>query len=153
MTSNAGAMKIVEPKNLGFATHTTDKQNYEKMKSGVMDEVKRIFKPEFLNRIDETIVFHSLTKEDMTEIITLLSQNLCNRCKEQMDITLHISKSAKLRLVEKHMDLKMGARPLKRAIQTQIEDKLAEEILAGRIKNGDEVTAGVRKEQFVFTTR
>lgn len=153
MTSNAGAMRIVEPKNLGFATQTTEKQNYEKMKSGVMDEVKRLFKPEFLNRIDETIVFHALTKEDMTEIITLLSQNLCNRCKEQMDIVLHVSKNAKERLVEKHMDLKMGARPLKRAIQTEIEDRLAEEILAGRIKNGDEVSVGVRKEHFIFTTR
>ena len=94
MTSNAGAMKIVEPKNLGFGTGASEKQDYEKMKSGVMDEVKRMFKPEFLNRIDEIIVFHSLNKSDMKSIITLLSKNLCDRCKEQMNIKLTLSPAA-----------------------------------------------------------
>ncbi len=153
MTSNAGAQKIVDPKNLGFNMATTKEQDYEKMKNGVMDEVKRLFKPEFINRIDEMIVFHQLTKEDMEEIITLLAKVLSERCMEQMDIKLVIGKSAKEALIEKYMDLKMGARPLKRAIQTEIEDKLAEEILAGKVKAGQEVHVAVHNKEFTFKVK
>ena len=150
MTSNAGAQRIIEPKNLGFGSGETEKQSYEKMKSNVMEEVKRLFKPEFINRIDEIMVFHPLNKNDMKQIITLLSAQLIRRCKEQMDIHLTISSSVKEYLVEKHMDAKMGARPLKRAIQSEIEDQLAEEILAGKVKRGDTVSVGVRNKKIVF---
>ena len=150
MTSNAGAQRIIEPKNLGFGSGETEKQSYEKMKSNVMEEVKRLFKPEFINRIDEIMVFHPLNKNDMKQIITLLSAQLIRRCKEQMDIHLTISSSVKEYLVEKHMDAKMGARPLKRAIQSEIEDQLAEEILAGKVKRGDTVSVGVKNKKIVF---
>ena len=150
MTSNAGAQRIIEPKNLGFGSGETEKQSYEKMKSNVMEEVKRLFKPEFINRIDEIMVFHPLNKNDMKQIITLLSAQLIRRCKEQMDIHLTISSSVKEYLVEKHMDAKMGARPLKRAIQSEIEDRLAEEILAGKVKRGDTVSVGVKNKKIVF---
>ena len=153
MTSNAGAQRIIDPKNLGFGAGATEKQNYEKMKSGVMEEVKKIFKPEFINRIDEIMVFHALTQADMKEIITLLSGNLTKRCKEQMGIRLTISPALKQYILEKHADLKMGARPLKRAIQTIIEDALAEEILAGKVKEGDKVTAGVKNGKVTFTVK
>ena len=153
MTSNAGAQRIIDPKNLGFGAGATEKQNYEKMKSGVMEEVKKIFKPEFINRIDEIMVFHALTQADMKEIITLLSGNLTKRCKEQMGIRLTISPALKQYIVEKHADLKMGARPLKRAIQTIIEDALAEEILAGKVKEGDKVTGGVKDGKVTFTVK
>ena len=153
MTSNAGAQRIIDPKNLGFGAGATEKQNYEKMKSGVMEEVKKIFKPEFINRIDEIMVFHALTQADMKEIITLLSGNLTKRCKEQMGIKLTISPALKQHIVDKHADLKMGARPLKRAIQTIIEDALAEEILAGKVKEGDKVTAGVKNGKVTFTVK
>ena len=153
MTSNAGAQRIIDPKNLGFGAGATEKQNYEKMKSGVMEEVKKIFKPEFINRIDEIMVFHALTQADMKEIITLLSGNLTKRCKEQMGIRLTISPALKQYIVEKHADLKMGARPLKRAIQTIIEAALAEEILAGKVKEGDKVTAGVKNGKVTFTVK
>jgi ATP-dependent Clp protease ATP-binding subunit ClpC len=150
MTSNAGAQRIIEPKNLGFGSGETEKQSYEKMKANVMEEVKRLFKPEFINRIDEIMVFHPLNKNDMKQIITLLSAQLIRRCKEQMDIHLTISSSVKEYLVEKHMDAKMGARPLKRAIQSEIEDQLAEEILAGKVKSGDNVSVGVKNKKIVF---
>ena len=150
MTSNAGAQRIIEPKNLGFGSGETEKQSYEKMKANVMEEVKRLFKPEFINRIDEIMVFHPLNKNDMKQIITLLSAQLIRRCKEQMDIHLTISSSVKEYLVEKHMDAKMGARPLKRAIQSEIEDQLAEEILAGKVKRGDTVSVGVKNKKIVF---
>ena len=152
-TANAGAQRMIELKNLGFGAGATEKQNYEKMKSGVMEEVKKIFKPEFINRIDEIMVFHALTQADMKEIITLLSGNLTKRCKEQMGIRLTISPALKQYIVEKHADLKMGARPLKRAIQTIIEDALAEEILAGKVKEGDKVTAGVKNGKVTFTVK
>ena len=150
MTSNAGAQRIVDPKNLGFAVQADEKKDYDKMKSGVMEEVKRLFKPEFINRIDEIMVFHPLNKEDMKQIVTLLARNLTGRCKEQMDISLTLTSSLKEFLIEEHADLKMGARPLKRAIQTVVEDALAEEILAGRIKPGDQVSVGVRDKKVVF---
>lgn len=151
MTSNAGAQRIVEPKNLGFAAKEDARKSYERMKNGVMEEVKRLFKPEFLNRIDEVIVFHQLTGTDMKQIINLLSGSLIRRCREQMDIRLTLTAALKDHIVEKYSDLKMGARPLKRAIQTQIEDALAEEILSGRIGSGDSVSAGFREGKVTFS--
>ena len=153
MTSNAGASRIVDPKNLGFATKTTEQQDYQRMKNGVMEEVKRLFKPEFINRIDEIMVFHPLNKTELREIVTLLSANLIKRCDRQMGITLSISQTLKNHLVEKYCDVKMGARPLKRAIQTVIEDPLAEEILQGRIRQGDHILATIHKEKVVFKQR
>ena len=150
MTSNAGASRIVDPKNLGFATKTTEQQDYQRMKKGVMEEVKRLFKPEFINRIDEIMVFHPLNKTELREIVTLLSANLIKRCDRQMGITLSVSQTLKNHLVEKYCDVKMGARPLKRAIQTVIEDPLAEEILQGRIRQGDHILATIHKEKVVF---
>ncbi len=150
MTSNAGAQRIVEPKNLGFTGNTTEKQNYEKMKAGVMEEVKRIFKPEFINRIDDIIVFHQLNHDNMKDIIQLLTGKLCARCKEQMDITLTVSPALKEYLVNEYSNAKMGARPLKRAVQSVIEDALAEELLSGRIQAGDKVLAGIKNKKVAF---
>lgn len=150
MTSNAGAMRIVEPKNLGFDTSKNENRDYDKMKSGVMEEVKRIFKPEFINRIDEIIVFRTLNKDDMGKIVNLLTENLSKRCREQMDITIKMSSAARKYLVDKFSNLKMGARPLKRAIQTQVEDVLAEEILKKNIVNGDSVTVTVKDDKISF---
>ena len=123
MTSNAGAQRIVDPKNLGFASEKNEKRDYERMKSAVMDEVKKSFKPEFINRIDDIIVFHQLSDENMKEIVDLLSRNLAKRCE---------------------------TRPLKRAIQSVVEDALAEEILAGRVKRGDTVSAGFKADKINF---
>lgn len=150
MTSNAGAQRIVDPKNLGFSSNTDEKQDYEKMKTGVMEEIKKLFKPEFINRIDEIMVFHPLNREDMKKIVTLLSKDLIGRCERQMNIHLTVTVSLKEFIVEKYADYKMGARPLKRAIQSVIEDALAEEILAGRIKSGDNVSAGIKNKKVVF---
>ncbi|NLK76183.1 MAG: ATP-dependent Clp protease ATP-binding subunit [Clostridiales bacterium] len=150
MTSNAGAQSIIEPKRLGFATVDDAKHNYELMKSGVMEEVRRIFKPEFLNRIDETIVFHALTKEDMKKIVTLLSKTLIDRCKNQMGITLNITPAVKKYIVDKAYDPKYGARPLRRMIQSKIEDGLAEEVLAGKVKNQDTVNVVLKKKEIAF---
>ena len=153
MTSNAGAQRIVDPKNLGFAVQKDAKADYEKMKSNVMDEVKRLFKPEFINRIGEIMVFHPLTEQDMKQIITLLSKNLCDRCKEQMEIELSFTNTLKEYLIKKHADLKMGARPLKRAIQNVVENELATAILEGRVKRGDTVSVGVRNDKVTFTVK
>lgn len=153
MTSNAGAMKIMEPKNLGFGAGDNAEKNYEKMKSSVMEEVKKLFKPEFINRIDEIMVFHPLTKDDMKSVVTLLSKNLTDRCKKQMGIELTLTKTLKDTIVEKYTDTKMGARPLKRAIQSFVEDALAEEILSGRIKENDKVSATVNKGKIAFTVK
>lgn len=150
MTSNAGAQRIMEPKKLGFSTEEDAQADYKKMKEGVMEEVKRIFKPEFINRIDEIIVFHVLDEENMKQIVTLLSKNLIKRSKEQMDITLSITPAVKKHIVEKGIDKKFGARPLRRAIQSMIEDALAEEILTGTIQRGDKVTAALEKGAIVF---
>ena len=117
MTSNAGAQRIVDPKNLGFATEKSETKDYEKMKSNVMEEVKRSFKPEFINRIDDIIVFHQLNNENMKEIVNLLASNLYKRCEDQLGIHLTITAALKEHLVSKYADNKMGARPLKRAIQ------------------------------------
>ncbi len=150
MTSNAGAQRIVDPKNLGFTVDKSEKKDYDKMKSGVMEEVKKIFKPEFINRIDEIIVFHQLSKDNMKSIVSLLASNLSKRCEEQLQIKLKFSPALKEYLVEKHSDKKMGARPLKRAIQSLVEDALAEEILRGNVKPGDTVTAGIKDEKVTF---
>ena len=150
MTSNAGAQRIIAPKNLGFTAKADAELDHKKMKDGVLEEVKRIFKPEFINRIDEMIVFHALTKANLRQIVTILSKGLCERCKNQLNLSLNISAAVKDHLVEKYADLKMGARPLKRAIQTQIEDKLAEELLAGEIVPGDKVAAVLKKDEIVF---
>ncbi|MBD5549628.1 MAG: ATP-dependent Clp protease ATP-binding subunit [Lachnospiraceae bacterium] len=153
MTSNVGAKRIVEPKNLGFSSRTSKEQDYETMKKNVMEEVKKLFKPEFINRVDEIMVFHQLDKGNMREIVTLLSENLIRRSKKQMNITLKITPALKNHLVEKYTDLKMGARPLRRAIQTVVEDALAEEILADRVKGGDTVSAGWKEGKITFTVR
>ena len=153
MTSNAGASRIVDPKNLGFETKTDSKRDYEKMKSGVMEEVKKMFKPEFINRIDEIMVFHSLTKEDMGEIVTMLSLNLISRCLDSMEIRLNITHAVKTYIVDKYTNLKMGARPLKRAIQSEIEDALAEEILLKKVKPKDRVTVGIKDKKIYFTVK
>lgn len=115
-----------------------------------MEEVRRIFKPEFLNRIDETIVFHALTKEDMKKIVTLMSKTLVERCKKQMGIDLHITGNVKSHIVDAAFEPKYGARPLRRMIQNKIEDGLAEEILAGRVKPGSAVEAAMQKKEIVF---
>ena len=153
MTSNAGAQRIIEPKNLGFAVESSEKKDYEKMKSGVMEEVKRIFRPEFINRIDEIMVFHPLNKENMKDVVSLLARTLANRCKEQMDIKLSVTPALKEHIATKYSDMKMGARPMKRGIQTVIEDTLAEEILQKKIVPGDNVIAGLKKGQVVFTVK
>lgn len=153
MTSNAGAQRIVDPKNLGFATEKSATKDYEKMKSNVMEEVKRSFKPEFINRIDDIIVFHQLNNENMKEIVNLLASNLYKRCEEQLGIHLTITAALKEHLVEKYADNKMGARPLKRAIQSVVEDALAEEILQKKVVPGDKVSAGFKDGKVVFTVK
>lgn len=153
MTSNAGAQRIVDPKNLGFAAGGSEEKDYEKMKSGVMEEVKKVFKPEFINRIDEIMVFHQLSRENMKEIIALLSRNLSARCQAQMGIGLTLSPALKEHLVTKYADMKMGARPLKRALQSVVEDSLAEEILLKKVHSGDTVTAGWKNGKIVFTVK
>ncbi len=153
MTSNAGAQRIIAPKNLGFLTETTREQDYEKMKSGVMEEVRKIFKPEFINRIDDIIVFKTLEKKEMMEIVQLLCSHLSKRCEKEMELRLHFSNALKEHIVDKYADYKMGARPLKRAIQNVIEDPLAEKILAGEIHAGDQVTIGFRKGQISFDVK
>lgn len=145
MTSNAGAQAIVEPKKLGFASGNDEKQNYERMKGSVMEEVRRIFKPEFLNRIDETIVFRALNKDDMKQIVGLMTKELAKRCKTQLGITLVVRDAAKQYIVDKAYDPKYGARPLRRKIQDEIEDPLAEKLLDGSIRRGDEVIVTTKK--------
>lgn len=153
MTSNAGAGRIVEPKNLGFGAAPDAEKDYKRMKDNVMDEVKKMFKPEFINRIDEIMVFRPLNKEEMKEIVTLLSANLAKRCKEQMDITLNLTVAAKQYIVDTYSDAKMGARPLKRGILTAIEDPLAEEILKGNVKQGDTVVVGYKEKKIHFSVK
>ena len=150
MTSNAGANRIVDPKKLGFAAVEDEKMDYDKMKSGVMDEIKLIFKPEFINRIDEIVVFRMLNEADMMKIATILTGSLVKRAKEYMGIDLTITDAAKKLLVKKGSDKKFGARPLKRAIQTELEDILSEEILKGNIKEGARVKTKVTGGKIVI---
>lgn len=153
MTSNAGAKAIVDPKKLGFAVKEDPKGDYERMKQNVMEEVKLIFRPEFLNRIDEIIVFHPLDNTHMKKIVTLLCKEFSKRLQEQMGITLVLRDSAKNHIVEKGTDAKYGARPLRRALQTELEDKLAEAILNGEVKAGSRVEAGVSKNEIKFYSK
>lgn len=150
MTSNAGAQAIIEPKKLGFMSGDSEKQDYERMKSNVMEEVRRLFKPEFLNRIDEIMVFHTLGKDHIRKIVGLLLKQLEKRCEEQLDIQLKISDSVKDYLAEAGFDSKYGARPLRRAIQTKLEDRLANEILDGNIKRGSTVKVQMHQKQLRF---
>ena len=150
MTSNAGANRIVDPKKLGFAAVEDEKMDYDKMKSGVMDEIKLIFKPEFINRIDEIVVFRMLNEADMMKIATILTSSLVKRAKEYMGIDLTITDAAKKLLVKKGSDKKFGARPLKRAIQTELEDIFSEEILKGNIKEGARVKTKVSGGKIVI---
>ena len=153
MTSNAGAQAIVEPKRLGFISDEDGKKDYERMKAGVMEEVRKIFKPEFLNRIDEIMVFHTLKKEDIQKIVSILLKKLEKRCQEQMNITLRVAASVKEYLAESGFDSKYGARPLRRAIQTKIEDPLANEVLEGRIHQGDLISVQMKNKQVHFTVK
>ena len=153
MTSNAGAQAIVEPKQLGFISQKDEKRDYEKMKSGVMEEVRRLFKPEFLNRIDEIMVFHTLNKEEIRKIVLLLLKSLENRCEEQMDIHLNVTNSAVDYIAEAGFDAKYGARPLRRAIQSKIEDRLANELLEGKIRRGDIVQVQYRNKEIRFIVK
>ena len=153
MTSNAGAQNIIEPKRLGFASVTDDKEDYKRMKEGVMDEVKKIFKPEFINRIDEIIVFHSLTRDNIKQIVGIMIKTIGKRSKTQMNIDLNTSEDVVAHLAEVGFDPKYGARPLRRAIQTNIEDKLAEAILAGTIKEGDTVKVEYLDNEMVLAAK
>ena len=148
MTSNAGARSIAAPKRLGFTSVETPEQSYEMMKKGVMDEIKTIFKPEFLNRIDDIIVFHPLEKEEITRIVRLLTDVMAKRVKENMNITVSFTKKAIEKIAEEGYDKAYGARPLRRAIQSKIEDAFAEEYLLGNIKAGDKVSVGLKTNGF-----
>ena len=150
MTSNVGAQAIIEPKKLGFMSQDNEKQDYERMKSGVMEEVRRLFKPEFLNRIDEIMVFHPLKKPEIRKIVNILLKNLEKRCAEQMGIQLKITDSVRADLAESGFDSKYGARPLRRAIQNKLEDPMANEILEGRIRNGDTVKVQLHQKKICF---
>ena len=150
MTSNAGAQAIIDPKRLGFVTKEEKGADYKRMKSNVMNEIKLVFRPEFLNRIDEIIVFHSLGSDEMKKITGLMCKEITKRAKEQLNITLTIRDSVKKHIVETGTDQKYGARPLRRAIQNQLEDALADAILSGEIKSGDHVEAGLHKKEIKF---
>ena len=153
MTSNVGAKRIMEPKSLGFQTERNEEKDYEKMKQNVMEEVKRTFKPEFINRIDEIMVFHALNHQNMLDIIELLTNALAKRCEEQLNIKLTFTAAVKEYLVKKYADAKMGARPLKRGIQSAVEDLLAQQILEGKVERGDKVTVSVKNEEITFSVK
>lgn len=153
MTSNAGAQHIMTPKTLGFASVSDEKKNYEQMKAGVMEEISHVFRPEFLNRIDEIIVFHSLGKEQLTEIVRLLMSALIKRAKEQMDLTLDVDESVYPYILKVGYDKKYGARPLKRALQQEMEDLLANQILSGEIAKGDTVFVCVDEEKLSISKK
>lgn len=140
----------MEPKKLGFSGDSSEEKDHEYMKNGVMEEVKHLFKPEFLNRIDDTIVFHALTKDEVKEIADLLLKGFVKRVKQQMNITVKYGEAVRNYIFDKGYDKKYGARPLRRAIQNEIEDKMAEEILAGNIKSGDVVRVSVVKTGVKF---
>ena len=153
MTSNAGAKSIVEPKKLGFVQKEDAAQDYKRMKTNVMEEVKQIFRPEFLNRIDEIIVFHTLGTEEMRKIVGLMCKEVVTRAKEQLDLTIHITGAVKKHIAEVGMDKKYGARPMRRAVQSQLEDKLAEAILNGEIHRGDYVDVSLSKNEIKFVPK
>jgi len=147
MTSNAGASRIVAPKTLGFSVKKSDEADYAQMKTGVMDEVRRLFKPEFLNRIDETIVFHQLNRENMKEIVEILLKGIRKQTESQMELKLQFTDKAREYLIDKGYDPKYGARPLKRAIQNELEDKLAEAVLDGTVREGTVVQVDAPDEK------
>ena len=153
MTSNVGAQKIIEPKTLGFADKPTAEQSYEKMRTGVMEEVKKMFRPEFINRIDEILVFHSLSDDELNRICSLLCEDLIRRADKHLGIKLKVTPALRKHIVAEYSDPKMGARPLKRAIQKVIEDALSEKLLAEEILPGQTVTAGFRGGSVVFDGR
>lgn len=153
MTSNTGAQRIIDPKKLGFVTASNADTEHEDMKKNVMDEVKQNFKPEFLNRIDDIIVFRALTEDDVRNISNLLLKELKQRVASQMEIQLKFGDAVKKLIFEKGYDKKYGARPLKRAIQTNIEDELAEAVLKGEIKRGDTVQVTVRNDKVKFVVK
>jgi len=151
MTSNIGARLITEPKQLGFAPVAQDKKkSYEDMKNNVMNELKKNFRPEFLNRIDEIIVFHPLEEEHLKQIVGLMIDNLAERLK-QNSIEIEVSDEAKALLAKKGFDPVYGARPLRRAVQSMVEDRLAEEMLEGRVKSGDKVFVDVKDDELVLS--
>ena len=151
MTSNAGAQNIISPKNLGFASDNSKEHNHAVMKERVMEEVKNIFKPEFLNRIDDTIVFHTLTKENIGSIVDILLASINKRIKEQMNMTIKLDDAARNYIIDNGYDEKYGARPLKRALQSKVEDELAEKILEGTFKSGDTVLVGLSDDKLTFS--
>ena len=151
MTSNAGAQTIIEPKKLGFMSNQDEKQDYDRMKSGVMEEVRRLFKPEFLNRIDEIMVFHPLNKSHIKKIVNIMLRKLEKRCREQLEIELKITESVREFLAESGFDSKYGARPLRRAIQTKLEDPMANALLEGKIKRAETVRIQLRQKEICFT--
>lgn len=151
MTSNAGAQSIIEPKKLGFGAKEDEKQDHERMKASVMEEVKRIFKPEFLNRIDETIVFRALNKDDMKKIIGIMVRDLQKRCKEQLQIDLVVREAAKESIVEKAYDRKYGARPLRRKLQDEVEDRLADALIRGKIHAKDRVIVTTKNKEIIVS--
>ena len=151
MTSNAGANRIVDPKHLGFSQGDTEKQDYERMKASVMEEVKLMFKPEFLNRIDDIIVFHTLSEKEVKSIVSLMLKNLAKQVYEQMEITLKFSSTLKSYIAKESYDKKYGARPLRRMIQNKVEDELANELLAGNVKKGNNVNVGYKNNKVTFT--
>ena len=151
MTSNAGAQSIIEPKKLGFGAKEDEKQDHERMKASVMEEVKRIFKPEFLNRIDETIVFRALNKDDMKKIIGIMVRDLQKRCKEQLQIDLVVREAAKEFIVEKAYDRKYGARPLRRKLQDEVEDRLADALIRGKIHAKDRVIVTTKNKEIIVS--
>lgn len=151
MTSNIGARNIIAPKKLGFISQEDAEKSYEDMKKSVMEEVKRTFKPEFLNRIDETIVFHPLTSEQIREIASIMIKRLIERISKNVGIEISLTEAALDFLGKKGYNQAYGARPLRRTIQTYIEDKLSDEILAGEIKEGEAIKVDVDGEVCVFT--
>ena len=153
MTSNTGAENIVSPKKLGFLSNEDEKADYKRMKDSVMAEVKRLFKPEFLNRIDETIVFHALTKTQIRDIVTILLDTVIKRAAAQVEVTLFVTEEAKELLVELGYDEKYGARPLKRTIQNRLEDELAEKILAKEVHSGDTVCVDRKEKELNFSVK
>ena len=153
MTSNAGAQSIIEPKKLGFGAKEDEKQDHERMKASVMEEVKRIFKPEFLNRIDETIVFHPLTKENVKDIADIMLKTISKRIKEQLGVETVVSEAVRDHLAEKGFDENYGARPLRRVIQNEIEDAMAEEYLDGKFVQGDTVALEMNENHIKFVRK
>ena len=151
MTSNAGAQAIIEPKKLGFAVSDDEKQNYDRMKNSVMEEVRRIFKPEFLNRIDETIVFRALNKDDMKIFSGIMVRDVQKRCKEQLQIDLVVREAAKESIVEKAYDRKYGARPLRRKLQDEVEDRLADALIRGEIHAKDREIVTTKNKEIIVS--